>query len=352
MPDLTIHMLPARHGDALVVEYGDRPHRLLIDGGPRSSATLELLRDAVARAGDEGGFDLVVVTHIDADHITGILKLAEDRRTPLAAGDLWFNGWQHLPTDVLGAKQGEALSAAIRRRRLPWNRAFAEQAVMAPDDEPFPTVDLPGGMTLTVLGPTRRELAALRPVWKREVEKAGLVPGVGAATPPGEPDVLGDRPLDVEALSAEPFVEDDSEANGASIAFLAEFGGSSALFTGDTHATVLTAALRRLASERGVERVSVDAFKLPHHGSRFNLSRELMESVAADRYLFSTNGDIFRHPDPTAVARIVVDRSDCELAFNYRTPETERWDSSRLRRRYRYRTVYPEGDVPGLRVTL
>ncbi|NIX24041.1 MAG: hypothetical protein GWN07_31175, partial [Actinobacteria bacterium] len=62
----TLRMLPARHGDALWIEYGDRPHRILIDGGPSSRTTTGHLRDLLSTAEDTG-LDLLVVTHIDAD---------------------------------------------------------------------------------------------------------------------------------------------------------------------------------------------------------------------------------------------------------------------------------------------
>lgn len=349
----SLEMLPAAQGDALWIEYGDpqRPRCLLIDGGPPSRVTRERLRERIAeRSGPGGGkLELIVVTHIDSDHIAGVLNLLEDRDAALAPGDVWFNGWQHLPADLLGAKQGEALSGAIRRRRFPWNAAYSETAVVVPDEGPLPTVELADGMVLTLLSPTRAKLAALRPVWKREVEKAGLVPGIGVVEPPGEPDKLGERPLDPEELAAEPFQPDDSEANGASIAFLAEHDGKRLLLTGDAHADILVASLQRLAAEGSVP---VDAFKLSHHGGKHNLSSDLLKRVECGRYLFSTNGTSYHHPDPEAVSRVVVGRNDCELVFNYRSPETERWESSRLRRQFRYRTTYSEAAEQGIRIAL
>jgi beta-lactamase superfamily II metal-dependent hydrolase len=350
-------MLPAFQGDSLWLEYGDprRARCILIDGGPRSRIARERLLELIAERAMVGGevkLELVVVTHIDADHIAGVLDLLENRDVSLTTGDVWFNGWQHLPTDQLGAKQGEALSTAIRQRRLPWNVAYSEAAVFVPDDGPLPTVELVDGMTLTILSPTRADLAALRPVWKKEVEKAGLVPGIGASEPPEQPDVLGERPLDPEELAAEPFEEDDSKANGSSIALLAEYAGKSVLLTGDAHPSVLARNLGRLAAERGLDRIPIDALKLSHHGGKHNLSRELLDRLECGRYLFSTNGNIFHHPDAESVSRVIVDRNDYELVFNYRSPETERWDSSRLRRRFRYRTTYPETDREGIRVEL
>jgi hypothetical protein len=354
-----IEVLPARHGDALWIEYGDEdaPNRILVDGGPRSRITMERLGGLFdervrSRPAGTNDFELIVVSHIDADHITGILQLFESRELPLKPRDVWFNAWQHLPTDLLGAKQGEALSAAIVRRGLPWNADFDGQAVMVPDSGPLPVVELPDGMRLTLLSPTRAGLARLRPVWEREVKKAGMVPGEAGERQVAQPDRLGDREIDPDALAAEPFEEDGSAANGASIAMLAEFDGKALLLTGDAHGGTLSECLRRLADERGLAKIRVDAFKLSHHGSKYNVSREVLDLVDCDRYLFSTNGDIFGHPDPVAVSRVIASRSECTLAFNYRTETTDRWDSRRLRRRFRYGAIYPDEADSGIRVAL
>lgn len=337
---LRLEMLPARHGDALWLEYGEstNPRRLLIDGGPRSRLTTRRLAERLRRRAD---LELLVVTHIDADHISGILALLEDESVPISPRDVWFNGWHHLPTDVLGAQQGEALGGAIRGRRLPWNEDFDEGPAMVPDDGRLPELELADGLTLTLLSPTRRQLADLRPVWKREVEKAGLVPGVAAEKAAAQPDLLGDKPIDPRRLAQESFVEDRSEANGASLAMLAEFAGKKILLTGDAHGGVLAEGLRRLVRQRGVDTLVIDAFKLPHHGSKYNLSPEVLGLVECEHYLISTNGDIFRHPDPVAMSRIVVGRDEVALHFNYRSDTTERWASSHLQRRFRYRTIFP-----------
>jgi hypothetical protein len=349
---LRIEMLAAGHGDALCIDYGDPadPHRLVIDGGPRSTATRALIRDRITTAHRD--LDLLVVTHIDADHITGILEILEDPTARIATRDLWFNSWEHLPTDVLGVMQGEALSAAIRARRLPWNEDFAKGAVQVPERGTLPVISLPGGMDLTLLSPTRRELADLRRVWKQEVEAAGLVPGMAAGEPAGHPDLLGEEPLVPEDLALETFQEDQSEANGASIAMLAEFEGKSLLLTGDAHAGVLASGLRRLARERGTDRIRIDAFKVPHHGSKHNLSPEVLRLLDCRRFLFSTSGALFGHPDPVAISRIIVDRDDVSLECNYRSETTERWDSRRLRRRFGYQVIFPEAGEDGLSVEL
>jgi glyoxylase-like metal-dependent hydrolase (beta-lactamase superfamily II) len=77
---LTVEMLPAEHGDCLWVQYGDpgRPSVLLVDGGTGAPTTTRRLGQRMAdRLGPDHPAALVVVTHVDADHITGILDLLE-----------------------------------------------------------------------------------------------------------------------------------------------------------------------------------------------------------------------------------------------------------------------------------
>lgn len=360
----TVELLPARHGDAIWIEYGDpaAPGRILIDGGATKS-TKEVIHRLIRERIPEDAtpdFELIVLSHIDADHLAGLLRVFEDTDVPLRPGDVWFNGWEHLPDDRLGAKQAERLSDAIRARNLPWNQAFGGDAVRLPgtlaDPHPavLPTHTLPGGMTLTLLSPTYEALADLKPAWRKEVELAGLVPGTTEKAEE-QADRLGETVLDLDPdeLAQERFQPDGSEANGASIAFLAEYGGRSVLLTGDAHSATLEASISTLLTARNQTRLDVDAFKLPHHGSKYNLSTRLVELVNAKRYLISTDGTSHsRHPDPVALMRILTRQQGARLEFNYATATTKPWGADRLKRRFDHETVYPATDDGWLTVAL
>lgn len=352
MDIFTLELLPARFGDAIWVEYGDpqSPHRMLIDGGARSTtcATIVELMNARIGAADPD-FELIVLTHIDGDHITGLLNLFEDRTVALRPRDVWFNGWKHLPSDLMGSKQAERLSMAIHKRHLPWNKDFGGNAVRLvgtlaqPNPDVLPEITLPGGMVLTLLSPTYEGLAKLRPVWKDELDKAHLVPG-SAAELVGEADRLGGArgPLQPDEDAKERFKSDTSEANGSSIAFLAEYNGRSALFTGDAHAPVLESSIRTLLRNRGQDKLTVHAFKLPHHGSKYNLSPALLGLLNTRRFLISTDGtSSSRHPDPVALARIVTTVSEAQLEFNYASDYSRPWDADRIKRKYGHTVVFP-----------
>ena len=109
-----VEMLPAGHGDALVVEYGDRvaPHQLLIDAGPFHSwegVRTELLRRRKDR------YEVFVVTHIDEDHIGGAISLLDDPDLKHRVDHVWFNGYVHCKSggNVLGPVLGEQLTKRI-----------------------------------------------------------------------------------------------------------------------------------------------------------------------------------------------------------------------------------------------
>lgn len=351
-----IEMLPALHGDALWIEYGqpDRPRRVLIDGGPKAAASAVRERIAALPAGDRH-LELLVVTHIDADHIEGAIELLEDEGLQLTIGDVWFNGWRHLPGsgfEEFGPVQGEKLTMLLDRPNGPWNAHFGRSTVMVSESGELPSHSLDGGLTLTVLSPGKPQLALLKPVWDRVCREAGIDPHKPKLEPPEPPagfESMG--PLDIDALAAKPFQQDTSEANGSSIALLAEFEGRRALFTGDAYSPVLGDSIARLASLRGENRLALDAFKLPHHGSKSNVDASLLEKITCGRFLFSTSGARFRHPDKEAVARVIkYGGPDVALVFNYRSEFTEIWDDPSLKARYRYRTQYPETGQQGIAI--
>jgi beta-lactamase superfamily II metal-dependent hydrolase len=356
----TVEMLPAKYGDCLWVEYGDRqsPRRILIDGG--ISGTYDAIVERACGAGDHCAIELLVVSHVDIDHIDGIVKFLANLPPGVEIKEIWFNGWQHLPKPLhsrLGGPSGEKLTVMIEDLKLPWNERSGgrSKAVVIPADGML-TVTLEGGLALTALSPTDEGLRKLRPKYAKECEKAGLIPG----SLPGAREALERdkrlRPkrlgaaIDVPGLAAREYGKDSTEPNGSSIAFLAEFDGKSCLFAADAFPEVL---VESIANGLNRKRLRVDAFKLAHHGSKANSSPELLELVRADRYLISTNGSIFDHPDPETIARILTKKKgDVELWFNYDQEHTRMWGDDILQRQWGYRAHFPKSQQGWLRVEL
>lgn len=352
----TIDFLPAKYGDCIWIEYGDenKPHRILIDGG--TAGTKALIKGRIAALPEDNKhFDLVVITHIDRDHIEGILALLEDTTVEFSVGDIWFNSWQHLvdseDLESYGAKQGERLTTAILMRKLNWNKAFNGEAVVV-DSSNLSPVDVGGNMKLTLLSPLKENLAALIPKWWKEVQDEGLIPGYGAIVPKPEPvddefESYGLNKIDINGLNEEDFEEDTAEANGSSIAFLAEYDGRSVLFTGDAFPGVVLNSLNQIYPGKA----PVTLAKLSHHGSAGNTSPDLIEKLDCRQWVISTNGVKFPHPAHVTMARVIKRGGDSpELIFNYRSDQNEIWGLGELQKDFLFTTRYPEGE--GIQVRL
>ena len=314
--NLSIEMLPARHGDALWMEWGEPAdrHRMLIDGGPKHAADQVRRRIEQLDPGDRQ-LDLLIVTHIDLDHIAGVIELLEDRSLGIVFDDIWFNDRRHLPEDdsTRGAVQGEYLAGQLTAGNWPWNEAFRGQAVQVPDSGVLPRVELRGGLALTLLSPTPAKLLALRNEWDATIEEATRRAEERARDDEAE---RGDRNV---------FGADSSKANGSSIAVIADYRDERWLLAGDAHADVLLAGILRYGDAIGEHPVRLDGFKLPHHGSARNITPDLLAAIDCRRFLVSTDGSYFKHPDRDCIDLIVNSVDRPELVFNYRTPFTEPW---------------------------
>lgn len=356
---LEITMLPARQGDALWIRWGEanEPHQIMIDMGTEEigNRVRNILENLPV---SQRSVDLLVVTHVDRDHIGGVLTcLAEADPIPgLEIKDVWFNGFQHLSggtvaqsggggggsLEPMGPAQGERLSSWLRKQV--WNKAFNGGPVQRVPGENPKTVTMHDDLTLTILGPTPARLEEFIDTWVEEVqlalEKGQLTevsPGLesmGAKTPP----VL-EEAGDLEFLAETDNSTDDSKANGSSIVLLLEYKGRKLLFAGDAFSGDIVEGLRAVG---GDERIKLDAFKLPHHCSKNNVLRSVVIAVDCERWLVSTDGTQFRHPDAIALARVITYSKLRTPILLFNEPSTFNgwWDNENWKILYDYTTLY------------
>ncbi|MFF9485489.1 ComEC/Rec2 family competence protein [Streptomyces sp. NPDC014676] len=364
---ISVEALPAAHGDCLWVEWDDGPHRrrMLIDGGPGRHGTLPagLAARFARQPENQREFELVVCSHIDDDHIVGLLPLLTAPPKNFRVREVWFNALEHTgPTDTLGVRSAERLAAFLREGRIPWNTATQGGPVVVPEPEGPPTFPL-RGLTLTLLSPRQEQLTRLRTEWRAKAAARAERDTLGSAAAP-----TGFDARVLAELAARPHRADPSPANGSSIAFLARHpDGSSVLFAADAHADVLVHSLHRLWHGNGYP---VSLVKAPHHGSAHNVSAGLVAAVECQDWLFSTNGGRGHekraqaghstHPSPETVARILLRNAAGETGptephstfwFNHRTPSTLRYAHPSLAA-LGLRTEYPRRDTDGITVAV
>lgn len=321
----TLDAVQAKHGDALLLRYGKpkSPNLIVIDGGPSgvygtSDAPGPLRRRLMALKDERSKtkalpIKVLMVSHIDDDHIGGVLELtgelvalnAEDRPLPYQIGGLWHNSFNDILGDeadeLFKAVGGKAKAVALEQvgpvkglpkheaavvASVPQGRQLRKDAealaipinttkpfkglVCAPDDGAL-GVEMGDGLTLTVLGPKVGRLKKLRAKWDSEIKK------------------LKDKgKLDESHAAA--FGDDQSVYNLSSIIVLAECGGKSMLLTGDSLCEHILDGLESAGKLDGDGRLHVDLLKLPHHGSMRNINQDFFERVTADHYVISANG--------------------------------------------------------------
>ncbi len=315
-----IDVLPAQRGDCLWLTYGtpDDLHHVLVDAGPQETikTLVPVLEDRIrALPGRTSRVELLVVTHVDADHIQGVVSLLSGPGRVKLFRDVWFNGFEHLDAPMLGGVDAEELTLSLLQEPGRWNKAFDGEAVVLPDTGDLPVRTLRGGLRLTLLGPTHAALTKLAPEWVEACRRAGIVPGQGAPVrrrSSVRDEFLGFNP---DLLAQAKFIADRSAPNGASITLVAEYDGKRVLLLGDAITPEVTAGLDRLGP--GPHRF--DAVKLSHHGSRRNTSLDLLGRITSKKWLVSSNGATFGHPDPECLARVVVTQRKPTFYLNYVT---------------------------------
>ena len=341
-----IHALPAGNGDALLLEYGTaaEKHHILVDGGwstfaPGLVACLKKHAPIL---------DLLVVTHVDLDHIGGILGVLA-ASSGIKVKEVWFNGFVHLTprpvdhlseADLLGPQEGEQLTELIVKRKIPWNAKFNRGSVVVPAAGELPTKFV-SDLKLTLLSPTWDSLSPLKDIWQELVKGEGLVPdslGPRLDSDDAPSDLLGDED-DLEKLADRKPPKSITPANRSSIALLAEYDGRRCLLAGDAAPDVLVSSLKRLAPEQR----QLHLFKVPHHGSHSNVTVDLVEQARCPRYLFTTDGTGYSNPHPhrEAVARAVVyGGPNAKLLFNYDCLTTKGWKKEPADTPFHYTAAY------------
>src|SRR5262245_47695934 len=93
-----VHALQAAFGDSLILEFGTSAQKrfVLIDGGP-DGVYAAVLRNRLAQIAAAGGrLERVILSHVDGDHIVGLLSLFSELRAnqaPIAVDALWHNSF-------------------------------------------------------------------------------------------------------------------------------------------------------------------------------------------------------------------------------------------------------------------
>lgn len=315
---MNIKSLPAFNGDSFLVSFSDKKgvvRNILIDGGtPRTYRRhLKPELEAILKKGQS--IDLLIVTHIDDDHIGGIKELYQDTSFDRSfIKNIWFNSGillfdffqegrdENREVKIIMDDQTEmSVGQGVTLENALLIEGRWQQDLIHTGIPPFEFY----GAKITILSPGEDELKKLHKRWEIETE--------GQVLMSGEND---DFDIPISELIEKPFQEDKAVPNGSSIALLFEYAGVSLLLLGDAHPSVIERSLRKLGySEENM--LNVDLVKVSHHSSKKNTSPALLAIIKSEYFMISTDGNRHGLPDKEAMARIISANSGCNLYFNY-----------------------------------
>ena len=197
MNGICIQMLPAGSGDCIYIEFPDANFRMLIDGG-----YVKTYQDFLLKLKNDGKrLKLIVVTHVDDDHINGIKALIEENGTSknpniIGIDEIWFNGLaqcmtrreseqemdlqvKNLLTSMIPAKltlnkgcrqenisytKGSDLTALIKSGEYAWNVTVKNKIVNENQVVIFSDIKI------FILNPNFDTLIKMRLKWKRVLQ--------------------------------------------------------------------------------------------------------------------------------------------------------------------------------------
>lgn len=379
-----ITMLPVADGDCFFLEFkhDNGMFNILIDCGPISTweTSLKVFLDNLIATGKR--IDLLLITHIDGDHIGGALKLFGNHTYSGLIKEVWFNGLQqvaihdaaeatvlenkafrklnamhwHGTQDIEGpisATQAESLATLLKKRGLVVN-GFIDGAAIC---NTLSTIQVSPGFFIDILLPTQEALSKLKTKFHIKMNQAVFGTSV-AITPDGETafeNVLLDEdtcieriePIseskvdikDIKKWAITSFSNDSSITNASSIAICIRYHGKKFLFPGDATQNDLTNALNDWM-QRFCEDGCFEVIKLPHHGSGHNCMK-LFDLVDSRVFLISTDGCRFDHPNKETIAKIVTRPASFQrtLFFNYQNTVYKLFRNDWAESKYSYRTL-------------
>lgn len=310
---MQIIFLPSGNADAIIVQFQDKEgsrRNLCVDSGYRRTykARLKKALSSISESGEK--VDLWIITHIDSDHISGILAFLEDNDFPSDfVTEFWFNpSMATMPDDSekISVRQGVKLrDYLIEQGKCPGQRFTSD----------LPTINR-FGSKITILSPDDTKLDKALAAWDEEERKAKSAKPIAGTF---------DYDVPIEDLMKTPFKEDTGVWNGSSIAFLFEAQGKRILFLGDSHPSVVAESLRNKFKCSEGDPLKLDLVKVSHHGSAGNTSPELLNLIDCSHFAFcAANGGF---PSKETLVRIAASRlgkpEQTVFLFNDETPRYE-----------------------------
>jgi len=274
-------------GDAIALRYGrldgTRSDQVVvvIDGGTKESG--ENLVKHIRKYYKTDQVNLVISTHPDADHSSGLTVVLEN----LKVDNLWMHcPWEHTQDIKDAFKNGRITGKGLKESiKKSLENAYELETIARkegiPIYEPFSDFSKKDNQ-LIILGPSEEFYENLLPNFRETPE-----PKESVSWPEKFVTVVKEvvrwiaETWGMETLT-DPEEGETSAENNASIILLLQIDGEKFLFTSDAGIEALNNAINK-AESLGINLREVGFLQIPHHGSKHNVGPTILNRIIGEK---------------------------------------------------------------------
>lgn len=326
-----------KSGDCIVMRFGNlhsgdsrQQKVIVIDGGYKESG--EKLVKFITDRYHTNHVDLVIATHLDSDHVSGLIPLVES----LSIGAMLMQQpWLH--NVGTGDASHEALSARDSYKAASELERAAIQAGIE-IFEPYSgmqSLNIDENTTLTILGPSHEYYEELLKDFEHNKSAIDKLIAQFKSSTQNAAETIRDKireTLDPESETLDDVHKNTAAANNSSAIIYINCLGRGLLFTGDSGVDALSQAAD-YASQVGINLTDLQLLDVPHHGSHHNLNGDILQRIYAQNAYISAAKDSPKHPSPRVINALlrrqffVGTTEGSNIRFRFNSPDRTDYNS-------------------------
>jgi len=315
---IRFEFLRAGKGDCILIsvnEGTDKEKTILIDGGVSKTYNNSRNRTGTLKSKlrDKDSLDLVVLTHIDDDHICGLIQLLKDNEHVGKVKELWFNSSDYIKkVDISSDEKGYGQSNYFKELIDSHSHINYRSDIFMENQKIYTDID--EDIEIILLSPYKKQLDILDKAQKR-YEEQRIKDGKEISIP-----CRDESSMEKSSGVQSEYKVGETEKNASSIAFILRYKKKkNFLFLADADIAVINNSLKEIDDKL----LSFEFVKLSHHGSfKNNIDKEFLNIIKTNTYIILTDGQHkgYKHPHKETIQLILDTKpknKEIEFIFNY-----------------------------------
>ena len=290
-----------KSGDAIAVRVWNTTSQwvFVIDGGTKDSG--KALVQHIKTHYKTNKVDLVISTHPDGDHASGLSEVLENMEV---GGLLMHKPWEY--ADQIKSLFENPITPLGLQRKIKEGLQFAHDLKVIADRKGIKIIEPYAGAEWTgifqVLGPSENYYKSLLPNFRCTPD---------AAQPATTSGIFGKVQSAIEWVAEEMHIEtltDENEhfsaENNSSTILLFTLGADKILFAADADSVALSHAAD-FALSKGVTLADLTLLHVPHHGSKHNVGPTILNRIKTKKAQISASAASSKHPSKKVVNALI-----------------------------------------------